>query len=121
MQVDPFHIEADTINYHEAIQQRRVERALKLIDPGDVLAISDARVAAEPDPQAHPLNRVTISFPLVASCWAFARRLRSACVGGRLAGPMGSVSRPCLPSSGGSRSRRVCMSNRKCPYGLTWP
>jgi hypothetical protein len=45
----------DEINYHEARQAQRVAAALKRIDPGDVLAIIDARIAAEPDPKAHPL------------------------------------------------------------------
>jgi hypothetical protein len=45
----------DEINYHEAQQAQRVARAKALIDPGDVLAIIDARIAAEPDPKAHPL------------------------------------------------------------------
>ena len=45
----------DEINYHEAQQAQRVARAMKLIDPGDVLAVIDSRVAAEPDPKAHPL------------------------------------------------------------------
>jgi hypothetical protein len=45
----------DEINYHESQQAQRVAAALKRIDPGDVLAIIDARIAAEPDPKAHPL------------------------------------------------------------------
>jgi hypothetical protein len=45
----------DEHNYHESRQVQRVERARKLIDPGDVLAIIDTRIAAEPDPKAHPL------------------------------------------------------------------
>jgi hypothetical protein len=45
----------DEHNYHEAQQAQRVARAKALIDPGDVLAIIDARIAAEPDPKAHPL------------------------------------------------------------------
>ena len=45
----------DEINYHEAQQAQRVAQAKALIDPGDVLAIIDARIAAEPDPKAHPL------------------------------------------------------------------
>jgi hypothetical protein len=49
----------DEINYQEAQQQQRVERARKLIDPGDVLSIIDSRIAQEPDPRAHPL------YPLV--------------------------------------------------------
>jgi hypothetical protein len=45
----------DEINYHEAQQAQRVARAKALIDPGDVLAIIDRRLAEEPDPKAHPL------------------------------------------------------------------
>jgi hypothetical protein len=49
----------DEHNYHEAAQVQRVQAALKRIDPGDVLAVIDARIAAEADPRQHPL------FPLV--------------------------------------------------------
>jgi hypothetical protein len=42
-------------NYHEAHQAQRVQAALKRIDPGDVLAVIDARIAAESDPRQHPL------------------------------------------------------------------
>jgi hypothetical protein len=45
----------DDINYHEAHQAQRVERAKQLIDPGDVLSIIDSRIAQEPDPRSHPL------------------------------------------------------------------
>ena len=60
----------DELNYHEACQAQRVQRALQQIDAGDVLAVIDSRIAAEPDPTQHPLyppNRVKISFPLVGS------------------------------------------------------
>jgi hypothetical protein len=43
------------INYHEAHQAQRVQAALQRIDPGDVLAIIDGRIAAEADPRQHPL------------------------------------------------------------------
>ena len=49
----------DEHDYHEAAQAERVRRALTQIDPGDVLAILDGRIAAEADPRQHPL------FPLV--------------------------------------------------------
>jgi hypothetical protein len=49
----------DDINYHEAAQIERVQRAMALIDPGDVLAILDGRIAEESDPTQHPI------FPLV--------------------------------------------------------
>jgi hypothetical protein len=45
----------DETNYHEAREQQRVERARKLIDPGDVLSIIDRRIAEESDPKSHPL------------------------------------------------------------------
>jgi hypothetical protein len=51
----------DDLNYHEARQQQRVQAALQVIDPGDVLAVIDSRIAAEADPQAHPLY--------VMVCW----------------------------------------------------
>jgi hypothetical protein len=51
--------EPSQIDYHADAQARRVERARKSIDPGDVLSIVDSRLAQEPDPRAHPL------YPLV--------------------------------------------------------
>ena len=51
----------DEINYHEARQQQRVASATKRIDPGDVLAVIDRRIADEPDPKAHPLYNLV--------CW----------------------------------------------------
>jgi len=45
----------DEINYHEARQVQRVQADKNRIDPGNVLAIIDSRIAAEPDPKAHPL------------------------------------------------------------------
>jgi hypothetical protein len=53
--------EPSQIDYHAEIQERRVQRALKLIDPGDVLSIIDSRIAAEPDPTAYPLYHLV--------CW----------------------------------------------------
>ena len=47
--------EPSQIDYHADVQARRVQAALKRIDPGDVLAIIDSRIAAEPDPTQHPL------------------------------------------------------------------
>jgi len=52
----------DEHNYHEARQA-----ALKRIDPGDVLAVIDSRIAGEPDPTQHPL------YGLV--CWVLERQL----------------------------------------------
>ena len=52
--------EADQIDYHADREVQRVERAKRLIDPGDVLAVLDSRIAAEPDPKAHPLYEVVL-------------------------------------------------------------
>jgi hypothetical protein len=52
----------DEINYHWAAQQQRVEAALKRLDPGDILAIVDSRIAAEPDPTKHPLYQMVLFF-----------------------------------------------------------
>jgi hypothetical protein len=54
--------EPSHIDYHAEIQVRRVERALKQIDPGDVLAVIDGRIAAESDPKAHPLYAMVCFF-----------------------------------------------------------
>jgi hypothetical protein len=45
----------DEHDYHADREQQRVEAAKKLIDPSDILSIVDSRIAAEPDPTAHPL------------------------------------------------------------------
>src|SRR5262245_373882 len=52
--------EPSQIDYHADVQAQRVEAARKLIDLGDVLAVIDSRIAAQPDPKAHPC------YPLVA-------------------------------------------------------
>jgi hypothetical protein len=57
----------DEINYHEARQQQRVQAALKVIDPGDVLAVIDSRIAAEANPKVHPLYAMV--------CWHLERCL----------------------------------------------
>jgi hypothetical protein len=46
------------VNYHAEAQAQRVERALKRLDVGDVLAIIDSRISAESDPKAHPLYKM---------------------------------------------------------------
>jgi len=51
----------DEINYHESQQAQRVQRAMKLIDPGDVIATLESRLAAEADPTQHPLYNLV--------CW----------------------------------------------------
>ena len=50
--------EPSQIDYHSDCQARRVEAALKRLDPGDVLAIIDARIAEEADPAQHPLYQL---------------------------------------------------------------
>jgi hypothetical protein len=45
----------DEHDYHADVQAQRVQRAMKLIDPGDVIATLESRLAAEADPSAHPL------------------------------------------------------------------
>jgi hypothetical protein len=45
----------DEHDYHEARQTQRVHAAMQLIDPGDVIAIIESRLASESDPKAHPL------------------------------------------------------------------
>jgi hypothetical protein len=52
----------DEVNYHEAIQEERVRRAKRLIDPGDVLAVIDSRIAAESDPSQHPMYPLVMFF-----------------------------------------------------------
>jgi hypothetical protein len=41
--------------YHTDLQWRRQQMALKSLEPGDVLAEVDDLIAAEPDPEQHPL------------------------------------------------------------------
>jgi hypothetical protein len=48
----------DDIHYHEAQQVQRVERAKRLVDVGDVIALVESRLAAQPDPTQHPLYEV---------------------------------------------------------------
>jgi hypothetical protein len=45
----------DAHDYHAADLEERRRRALKALDPGDVLAQVDDLIASEPDPKAHPL------------------------------------------------------------------
>jgi hypothetical protein len=52
----------DEINYHEAHQAQHVQQALQQIDPADVLAVIDGRIAAESDPKAHPLYTLVCFF-----------------------------------------------------------
>jgi hypothetical protein len=47
--------EPSQIDYHADLHARRARRALDRIDPGDVLAVIDGKVAQEADPAKHPL------------------------------------------------------------------
>jgi hypothetical protein len=58
-----YHVEipqADQIDYHADRQVQRVEQAFKTIDPGDVLALVDDRIAQEPDLTKHPMYGLTL-------------------------------------------------------------
>jgi hypothetical protein len=55
-------VEPSQIDYHADLQAQRVQRALQQIDPGDVLAVIDGRIAAESDPTAHPLYTLVCCF-----------------------------------------------------------
>jgi hypothetical protein len=48
------------VNYHADRQQQRVERARKLIDPGDVISVVESRLSAEADVTQHPLYQLTL-------------------------------------------------------------
>ena len=54
--------EAEPIDYHEAEQTQRVERAFKQLDPGDVLAVIDSRIAGLSSPQEHPLYQMVLFY-----------------------------------------------------------
>jgi hypothetical protein len=53
--------EPSQIDYHSEIQEHRVQRAMKMIDAGDVIAVVESRLAAEPDASQHPLYNLV--------CW----------------------------------------------------
>jgi hypothetical protein len=53
--------EPSQIDYHADLHARRAARAMQRIDPGDVLAVINGRIAQETDPAKHPL------YPMV--CW----------------------------------------------------
>ena len=42
-------------DYHADRQQQRIRTALHRVDPGDVLAVIDGKVAQEANPAKHPL------------------------------------------------------------------
>jgi hypothetical protein len=50
----------DEINYHSDRQAQRVERAMKQLDPGDVIATVESRLASEADVTQHPLYQLTL-------------------------------------------------------------
>jgi hypothetical protein len=45
-------------DYHAEWHEARRRRALKSLDPGDVIASVEATLAGEPDPRQHPLYRL---------------------------------------------------------------
>ena len=47
-------------NYHQARQDRRVERAFARIEADDVIATVEATLAQEADPKTHPLYGLTL-------------------------------------------------------------
>jgi hypothetical protein len=51
----------DEHDYHADREQQRVEAARKLLDPSDIIAIVESRLASESDPRAHPLYNLV--------CW----------------------------------------------------
>jgi hypothetical protein len=55
-------VEPSQIDSHADLQAQRVQQALQRIDPGDVLAVIDGRIAAESDPKAHPLYTMVCFF-----------------------------------------------------------
>jgi hypothetical protein len=48
------------IDYHADRQVQRVERARKLINPGDVIATVESRLSSESDVTQHPLYQLTL-------------------------------------------------------------
>jgi hypothetical protein len=54
--------EPSQIDYHADLQAQRVQAALQRLDPGDVLAVIDGRIAAASDPKAHPLYTLVCFF-----------------------------------------------------------
>jgi hypothetical protein len=52
--------EPSQIDYHEAIQVERVERARRLLDVGDVIATVESKLSAEGDVTQHPLYQLTL-------------------------------------------------------------
>jgi hypothetical protein len=48
------------INFHEAIQVERLERARRLLDVGDVIVTVESKLSAEGDVTQHPLYQLTL-------------------------------------------------------------
>jgi hypothetical protein len=48
------------INYHEVRQVKRVERARRMLDVGDVIATVESKLSAEADVTQHPLYQLTL-------------------------------------------------------------
>jgi hypothetical protein len=57
-----YSVEPSQIDDHADRQAQRVQRALQQLDPGDVLAVIDGRIAAASDPKAHPLYQLVCFF-----------------------------------------------------------
>jgi hypothetical protein len=53
--------EPSQIDYHADRQAQRVQAALKALDPGEILAVVDSKIAAKADPAQHPLYHLV--------CW----------------------------------------------------
>jgi hypothetical protein len=49
-------------DYHAEWHEERRRRALKALDPGDVIASVEDTLAGEPDPQQHPLYHAVCYF-----------------------------------------------------------
>jgi hypothetical protein len=52
----------DQLDYHADCEVQRVERAKALVDPGDVIALVESRLAEESDPSSHPLYPMALFF-----------------------------------------------------------
>jgi hypothetical protein len=48
------------VNHSAAIHEERRRRALKALDPDDVLAVIEDLLASEPDPAKHPLYSMVL-------------------------------------------------------------
>jgi hypothetical protein len=48
------------VNYHSDLQWRRQQMALTRVTPADVLSVIDELIAAEADPERHPLHGLVV-------------------------------------------------------------